>query len=192
MPERAFLFIMTGMFDPKSSSTMGYHLFLIPPEKERLELQAIITSLATGYDSISFEPHITLLARIEESDEKHLLELTKCLAKEHEPISVVLEGVGIEDAYYRALYYRVRENNALMSMHEHAIGLFKTSASAPYMPHLSLYYGNLPTLHKEAMSSALVPQKSFNFEIDSVHLYRTSGEPHQWVRIGEFKLGTSA
>ncbi len=177
------------MFDPKSSMTVGHHLFLLPPQEVRESLQEVITSLAGQFGGISFEPHITLLARIEHPDEEYLAARAMELARSFHPFTVALGTMGKEDAYFRALYLTVGKNDALQHLHSLAATSFNIIDTAPYRPHLSLYYGNASEETKQEMSKTITLPERIEFPIESLFLYRTSGEAHQWLRIGEYELG---
>lgn len=176
------------MFDPKDSKTIGHHVFFLPPNNARESLQEIITSLAHAYDSIPFEPHITLLARIEHSNEEYLKKQAAKMAQTMQPFTVVLDTLAFEDVYYRALYYKVRNREPLAAYHKTAATIFGMSENPQYMPHLSLFYGNISEeKKKEMMENTALPER-IEFVVDTLYLYRTSGEAHQWRRVGEYPL----
>ena len=182
------MYYMIDSFDPKDSKTTGYHLFLIPPQELCGELQGVISQLAQEYQSISFVPHVTVLARIQEGSETDLIGKTERLAELLEPLQISLSEVCTEDAYYRALYLKAEEHEALHTAHSQALSMFGMKDSVLYTPHLSLYYGNTSVESKEKMIESLSLSIPIRFRADHLYLYKTEGEAHQWKLVHQSKL----
>jgi len=176
------------MFDPKNSKTIGYHLFFLPPGELFNGLQNIINTLAEKYGGVKFEPHLTLLARIPKADEAELVAKTEKLASMMEPFEVELKEILVEGAYFRALYCKAEPNAKMEEYHQKALEIFGVQDINVYMPHLSLYYGNIPQSTKDEMIISLSLPASMKFPVDKVYLYRTEGEAQDWVRIGVYPL----
>ena len=171
------------MFDSKDSETIGYHLFLIPSGELFDKLQNTINRLAEKYGGVKFEPHVTLLARIPKADEAELIEKTEELAKAINPFEIKPKEISTEDAYFRALYCKVEPNNELKEYHQKALKIFGIQDVNPYIPHLSLYYGNVKQSIKDEMIASLSLPTNMKFLVDKIYLYRTEGEATDWVRI---------
>ena len=73
--------------------------------------------------------------------------------------------------------------------HQKALEAFGVQDVNVYMPHLSLYYGNIPQSTKDEMIALLSLPASMKFLVDKVYLYRTEGEAKDWVRIRVYSLG---
>lgn len=180
---------LKNIFDPKDSKTIGYHLFFLPSGELFDNLQSTINTLAEKYNGVKFEPHLTLLARIPKADEGELIAKTQRLAKMMASFEVELKKIFAEDAYFRALYCKAEPNSIMEEYHQRALETFGVQDVNVYMPHLSLYYGNVPQSTKDEMIASLSLPASMKFLIDKVHLYRTEGEAQDWVRVGEYPLG---
>jgi len=176
------------MFDPQDNKTIGYHLFFLPQGKLFDDLQNIINALAEKYDGVKFEPHATLLARIPKAEETDLIAKTKQLAGIMKPFEIEAKEIYTEDAYFRALYCKAEPNVALESYHKKALEMFGMQDANIYVPHVSLYYGNVPQSTKDGMISSLSLPAIVKFLVDRVYLYRTEGETKNWVKIGEYKF----
>ena len=176
------------MFDPKDSKTVGYHLFFLPSGKLFDSLQNIITTLAEKYGGAKFEPHATLLARIPKADEVKLVAKTEKLASTMKPFEIEPKRICTEDTYFRALYCKVKYSAKLKRYNQKALEMFGMKDVNVYIPHLSLYYGNIPQSIKDEMIASLSLPASMKFLVDRVYLYRTEGEAQDWVRIGEYPL----
>ena len=177
------------MFDPKESKTVGYHLFFLPSGELFDSLQDIINTLAEKYGGVKFEPHLTLLARIPKTDEAELVAKTQQLAATMQPFEVEPKEVLAEDAYFRALYCKAEPNATMEKYHQKALEAFGVQDVNVYMPHLSLYYGNVPQSTKDEMMASLSLPTSMKFLVDKVYLYRTEGEAKDWVRVEVYPLG---
>jgi len=176
------------MFDPKDSKTIGYHLFFLPSGELFDNLQNITSMFAEKYDGAKFEPHLTLLARIPRVDEAELIVKTKKLASIMESFEIELKEVCTEDTYFRALYCKAEPNAKMEEYHQRALEIFDVQDVNVYMPHLSLYYGNIPQSTKDEMIALLSLPASMKFLVDRVYLYRTEGEAPDWVLVGEYLL----
>jgi len=177
------------MFDPKESKTVGYHLFFLPSGELFDNLQSTLNTLANKYGGVKFEPHLTLLARIPKADEAELITKTQQLATTMSPFEVEPKEVCVEDAYFRALYCKAEPNATMEEYHQKALETFGVQDVNVYMPHLSLYYGNVPQSTKDEMIASLSLPTSMKFLVDKVYLYRTEGEAQDWVRVGAYLLG---
>ncbi|HWU24437.1 MAG TPA: 2'-5' RNA ligase family protein [Candidatus Paceibacterota bacterium] len=172
-------------FDPHSSETAGYHLFLMPRGEGAIELQALILTLSEEYGGPVFLPHVTLLARIPESDENVVLEKTHILASDMEHISLSLGELESQDSYFKALYLVVRDQKEMRALHERASLLFSRQPDVSYQAHLSLLYGNYPE-ERKAQTRAELNVPEISFVADAIHVYRTPGSVDTWQKIGEF------
>lgn len=176
------------MFDPKDSKTIGYHIFLLPEGELFDRLQTIINQLAEKYAGIKFEPHVTLLARIPKSNEDELTAKTQQLAASMQPFEIELKEINAEDTYFRALYCKAEPNTQIEEYHQKALEMFGVQDVNVYMPHLSLYYGNVPQSVKDEMISSLSLSESMKFLVNKIYLYRTEGEATDWVRVGAYDI----
>lgn len=177
------------MFDPKDDKTIGYHLFLLPQGELFNDLQSIINQLAEKYHGPKFDPHITFLARIPETHESELMRKTKEIASTMEPFEIELEEVKSEDTYFRSFYWKAKPNQKLQEYHQKAIELFNVEEVNTYMPHLSLYYGNIPQSSKDDMKESFTLPSQTKFRVDIIHLYKTEGTAENWLPVGVYRLG---
>lgn len=168
------------MFEPQSSIATGYHLFLMPSGQLFNELKTITKT---------FDPHVTLLAGIPKTDEAELIAKIQKLASFMKPFEIELGDIATEDAYFRALYLKVKPNPLLKEYHQKALEIFDMDEENAYMPHLSLYYGNVTQSAKDEMIKSLVLPENMKFLVDRIYLYHTEGQAQDWARAGEYVLG---
>lgn len=177
------------MFDPKRSATTGYHLFIEPKDALREKLQSLIDSFAEEYGSPRFAPHVTLLARIPGNSDQEVIETAKTLAAALAPVQITLGALGMEDAYYRALYIRIQEKDTVTKLYQDAAEAFSMMADDSYLPHLSLLYGNYSLERKQESAQRLPQLQGERFIAESLHVYRTEGEVGKWGEIGVIPFG---
>lgn len=175
------------MFDPHSDETTGYHVFLVPNGEAAEELQTLIENLSEEYGGPVFPPHMTLLARIPESDENVVLEKARVLASDMEHISLSLGELESQDSYFKALYLVVRDQEEMRALHERASVLFNMQPDVSYQAHLSLLYGIYPE-ERKAQTRAELNVPEICFVADAIHVYRTPGSVDTWQKIGEFEF----
>ena len=171
------------MFNYHSDVTTGYHLFLEPEGEVRKQLQDVITELSRVSEGPIFTPHITLLARIPDQKESILVEKTNNVARAIKKQRITLKGTSMQDSYYRALYLQIPDKDELETIHTYATGVFGMTSEQSYLPHLSLLYGNYSQAQKEVFLSTVQVPSSVSFQVTTIHLYKTSGKPHQWNKI---------
>ena len=177
------------VFDPHSEATMGYHLFFQPQGALTEQLSGIIRQLAKEYDGPVFAPHVTLLARIPDADEDELIEKTKVLATKMQPFSLTIGELRIEDAYFRALYALLVEQDALRTLHEQASEVFGMEPSSAYRGHLSLLYGNYSVERKERTRGNLQIPTGAPFVATAIHLFKTPSSVETWRKIASVLMG---
>jgi 2'-5' RNA ligase len=182
-------------------SSAGKHaLWLIPEGGDApiyQELATLIAKLAKHHGTPAFEPHVTLLGGLRAPVEE-LRAHAKSLAGDLAPFRVRLGHIFHLDEYYRALFVQVAETGEVMdafSRAREAMAPFLNTAAAlelkgvrEPMPHLSLLYGELPAALKEGIIKELGSEYPASFTAQSIHIYRTNGDPPDWRRVASFTL----
>jgi hypothetical protein len=93
--------------------------------------------------------------------------------------------------YFQALFLPVQPTHSILNSRRLAARIFGTRA-APYMPHLSLLYGQLLIREKRRIIETLHRTVRRPFTVDAVHLLRAdSRRPAGWIEIAEFDLPPS-
>jgi 2'-5' RNA ligase len=180
--------------NPSSEKTSGYHLFLMPGGKVAEELTGVMEILANTFQGDTFAPHVTLLARIPADSfgglrEEEIREKCAHLASELSPFPIMLAGIGAEKSFFRALYLKVVNPDAVSGVHVSALGLFSMKDAEPYVPHLSLAYGNFPEeviAEMKECAQTFISSDTISFTADRIYLCRTEGAASEWKLIAEF------
>jgi len=180
-------------FDPQSAKTTGYHIFLEPENELRDEIQAIIDTLARAHGGPTFTPHVTLLARIPGNSDEEVITRSQKLAQEMNPFSVSFTHIETRPAYFQACFLRLAAEHSVMKYHEQAREVFGVENTKNYLPHMSLFYGNLTASESaQLLSEIRLPNRSLEFKVDKLHIYQTPGAVDDWKKIAEAPVSSSA
>jgi hypothetical protein len=66
--------------------------------------------------------------------------------------------------------------------------IFNLRKKSPYIPHLSLLYGNLSPEIKRTVIEDIIGKDAVSFTAGSVHVVSTSGNADKWYRVREFSF----
>ena len=162
----------------------GYSLWLMPKGEHYNKLADLIRKLAVEYSAPIFEPHVTLVGEVPQTSEDKVIELTQNLVIGQKPFPVTLNQIDYQDFHFRALFVKAEVTDPLQSLHNRAKQIFGIDIP-PYMPHLSLLYGNYPNEVKEKIIAEIGREQRVEFEVDRVHLVK-GGKVNDWRVVKEF------
>lgn len=163
-------------------------LWLMPPANLRERYARIIRRLAAAYDTPPFLPHVTLLGELPGPPE---LVRARCtaLAAQIAPYELRLTAIGYQDVFFRALFVRVDPTPPVLAAYDRAVAQFPQEQPAPYMPHLSLLYGDFPAERKPSMTAAVGEDVSGQFRAEALYLVDVARPIEQWQVRETFPLG---
>jgi 2'-5' RNA ligase len=161
-----------------------YSIWLMPEGEARERLKGVISLLGERYSTPLFEPHMTLIGGLPGKDN---IRKASGLASLLSPLAISLREAGYEEDYYRCLYMRAEETDALLRANEAAQEVFGRG-DGQFMPHLSLMYGELPAYIKEEIIGQMGGKCALSFRAESLRLFSTIGGPEDWRLIREFPL----
>jgi 2'-5' RNA ligase len=168
----------------------GHSLWLMPTGEAYHELSGLIKTLAEEYHGPVFEPHVTLLGEVRQSDDE-ILRRAAQLASGQQPFPIIVRTVEYQDFYFRALFVRAERTDPLQALYNRAKEIFAMPDIPEYMPHVSLMYGNFPQLVKEQIIKAIGRDHTTEFTVSSVHVFKNDGEAHTWYRVKELPFLSS-
>lgn len=197
----------------QSSSFRGISLWLCPPttgDKNKISdtsdckvgdfYQDIIHKLAEEQGTFGdFIPHITLVAALELPAEEIVAKVRNEIAPKIPPYAFEAASIAEREAYFQSVFvklYTDRPDGMLQQANELAKQVFpERQSDPPYMPHLSLVYGNLP---KEQKQQEIVPKLEAQLQsardaisiipIDSIQVWSTEGPVEKWFCIDTIPL----
>jgi 2'-5' RNA ligase len=172
----------------KPSETASYHLWLKPSGPSDDLLSRTIRRLAEELHAPVFAPHITLAGPLNGS-EQELIERCDSLQRLLSPFEVVLDVPLHGPDYFRCVFMRADADAAIVRAHETARRVFRLP-DRPFMPHLSLVYGNYTEAERQHIVSGLPPELRLTFRADSFDLIlSTSLDPKDWRSVCSRRLG---
>lgn len=162
----------------------GYTLWLMPKGQVYNKFFNLIKKLARENGGPIFEPHVTLLGDIELFGQGILKKMAE-LVHGQRSFPVTLKQIDYEDFFFRTLFVKAEVTEPLFSLHERAKKIFGMENIPPYMPHLSLLYGNYPVKLKEKIIKEIGRDQTAQFDVSSIHLIK-GGRVDDWQIIREF------
>lgn len=164
-----------------------YTIWFMPRGELYDELAQIISRLSREYGAPLFEPHITLLGDIVET-EKKIMSKTAELASLLKPFPVSFTELGSLDEYFRCVFVRAKETDDIMAANANAREIFDRQQDPSFMPHLSLLYGEFPSEIKEQIIAKIGKEFSRTFQVQSLHVVASSKniDPKNWKVLKEY------
>ena len=166
----------------------NYSVWLMPAGEVRRRLAETILDLSRQYGTPSFEPHVTLAEGVRGSAREVASKMSG-IAKQIPPITVRLTTVDGLEEYFRCLFVRVAKTHPIMRANKVAREAFHLGPKRPFMPHLSLLYGNLPASEKQKIIASLGRRFELEFKATRLHLYLIKGTPGAWRAVMTSGLG---
>ena len=137
-----------------------------------------IDSFAKEENKASFDPHVTLVTKINSQEKANdILDQIK-----KEKITVTFDRISEGRSYFQRLYLEASDNN---QFYNSVISL--EGWPSLWVPHLSFYYGNeLPKSYSSINFDKLIP---ITITFDTLELYKTGPIVSEWKEITTLSLG---
>jgi 2'-5' RNA ligase len=170
-----------------------YSLWLTPSGGIYKRLVNLISDLSEKYSAPNFKPHISLLGPLV-GTEKELIAKASQLAAAVKPYEIKFTKLDYLDEYFRCLFVRAEETEAVMSANTKAREIFSGNITninlgVRYMPHLSLLYGNFFSQIKQNIIEEIGKEFNASFKVESICLFLTDlNEINNWHKVAEFPL----
>jgi len=162
-----------------------YFLWLTPTESVLRQLQALIDSLAHEHGGPSFEPHVTLLSRLQGNAPDIEAAIAR-LAAGFTPFTLRCPTLDWSDEFYRCLHLNVEKDPCLISLYDRARTEIPHAASKDFAPHVSLIYGHLAEPTKRMIAAALQDNYPKSIPVDRLSLCHAPGGPETWQLVRTF------
>ncbi len=157
-----------------------FHLWLVPTGAVYDRLAGVITDLSNRHQGPAFDPHLTLLGRLD-GNEAALADCTHQLARALHPFEVRLKKPGYESKYFRCLFLPAEPSPAILDAHQQATRIFNAQLASAFDPHVSLLYGLFPESLKQEIITDLPPDLPSVFLASRLQLIRAgSTNPQDW------------
>ncbi|KAL6992343.1 hypothetical protein U1Q18_010451 [Sarracenia purpurea var. burkii] len=171
-----------------------YSVWALPPEDVRERLKNLMTGLRSEFGGPEFEPHVTVVGAISLTEED-AVDKFRSACRGVKAYTATVEKVATGTFFYQCVFLLLQPTPEVMEASLHCTGHFGYRSSAPYMPHLSLLYGDLSDEEKKkAQAKANLLDESIgsvSFQISRLALYETDTEDQSlksWKKVSEYNL----
>ncbi|KAJ9566160.1 hypothetical protein OSB04_002126 [Centaurea solstitialis] len=178
----------------KQSKTDVYSVWAIPAEEVTARVKKVMLGLRSEFGGPEFEPHVTVVGAIRLTEEEARERLKKS-CEGLKGYNVTVEKVATGSFFYQCVFLLLRPTNEVMKAGAHCWDHFGFKSPTPYMPHLSILYGDLTNEQKQRAqekANALDESvKSLSFPITRFALYKTDTEDKtlkSWEKVTEITL----
>ncbi|KZV55133.1 cyclic phosphodiesterase-like [Dorcoceras hygrometricum] len=173
-----------------------YSVWALPPEEVRPRLKKLMEGLRSEFGGPQFEPHLTVVGAISLSESEARDRFTKACERV-EAYDARVERVATGTFFYQCVFLLLHPTPKVVEASAHCCGCFGYENSTPYMPHLSLLYGDITEEEKKtARDKAYILDEnigSLSFKITHLALYKTDTEDRScesWEKVAECELKT--
>ncbi|CAM0954560.1 unnamed protein product [Alopecurus aequalis] len=157
-----------------------YSVWALPPEHVRARFREIMTGLRAAHGGPTFEPHATAVGAVRMRRSEAIQALRAAAAAGVAPYTARVTGVARGDFFYQCVYLLLEPTPEVIQPSDHFCAHFGYERTTPYMPHVSLLYGDLTDEEKEVARKKVEELDSeligLEFEISELALYRTDTE----------------
>ncbi|KAL2343237.1 hypothetical protein Fmac_004522 [Flemingia macrophylla] len=171
-----------------------YSVWAIPPEDVSGRCSNLMSALRSEFGGPTFQPHITVVGAIKLAPDDALKKL-RSACEAILPFRVTVDRVAAGTFFYQCVFLLLRPDPLLLETSAHCCTHFGYSNSTPYMPHLSLLYGDLSDEEKrkaqERANAIDDTLPGLTFQIDRLALYKTDTQDktlQSWEKIAECSL----
>lgn len=168
----------------------GYSIWFMAGGEGHDQLRKVIEELGKLAGGPRFNAHATLLGLLDyTSDQKKWLEFgTETLARQSPPIDVELLGIGMRNVYFQSMFLPIVPTQPLMELNQTARLIFHRQNDPPFMPHVSLLYGDFDWQLKREALQRIIATLTFPLHVtfDQIALVRVDRYPNEWVIEKEF------
>lgn len=171
--------------------TQGVALWLVPAGPEAQAIAALIGELSARFGTPTFSPHVTLLGGLEVVPET-AVETCRGLAATLSDLSVRFEGLEHSADYFRALVVRIAPDLPILDARRRAQAAFPSEPVGPFVPHLSLVYGNLPVETRRHLAAEVRESSPGSIVLRGLEVVATHGTPAEWRRLAHLSLSGAA
>lgn len=127
---------------------------------------------------------MTLFGPIPE-DKEEVIRKTKAIAKRIVPFKLTLGEVDYSSTYFQCVFVRVKTSLSLLEARMNLQKTFKIDTF--FMPHISLYYGNIEPEVREKIAKAIKLSK-LSFKVDKLIITPATEDTSKWRHLAEIPL----
>ncbi|XP_030472164.1 cyclic phosphodiesterase-like [Syzygium oleosum] len=174
-----------------------YSVWALPTDDLAPRLRSLMGGLRSEFGGPRFEPHVTVVGAIGLT-EGDAVSRFRAACDGLRAYTATVERVATGTFFYQCVYLLLRPTAEVVETSDHCSAHLGYKRPTPYMPHLSLLYGDLTDEEKKkAQEKANDLDGSLNglsFLISRLALYKTDTEDktcQSWEKIAECSLNAS-
>lgn len=171
-----------------------YSVWAIPSEDVGSRVKKLMGGLRSEFGGPQFEPHVTAVGAISLTPDDALQKF-RSACDGLKAYSATVERVATGTFFYQCVYLLLHPTAEVMEAGAHCNYHFGYKSSTPYMPHLSILYGDLTDEEKKkAAEKANALDEgigTLKFQITRLALYKTDTADKtlkSWEKVAESSL----
>uniref|UniRef100_A0A2N9F8P6 Cyclic phosphodiesterase n=1 Tax=Fagus sylvatica TaxID=28930 RepID=A0A2N9F8P6_FAGSY len=167
-----------------------YSVWAVPPEDVRARLKKLMDGLRAEFGGPQYEPHMTVVKAVSLRPDD-ALDKFRSACQGLKPYIATVDHV----ATGFCVYLQIHPTAEAVETSAHCKSHFGLKSSTPYMPHLSILYGDMTDEEmKKAQEKATILDESISslsFQVSRLALYKTDPDDKtlkSWEKIAEYSL----
>ena len=146
--------------------------WLVPAEPMRTDIQKLVERLATQFDAVPFEPHVTIYSG--KSDENEVRRNVEIVVNRFRPMPLVARSLEFSPVLRKTLFMQFEPSSALQSISDTIKENSRDPADYQLDPHMSFLYQFLPdTVLSKLAEEIALPKGRYDF--DTVQVIELDG-----------------
>ncbi|KAL5772105.1 hypothetical protein ACOSQ2_012029 [Xanthoceras sorbifolium] len=177
-----------------AESTNVYSVWAIPPDEVGARLRKLMDGLSSDFGGPHFQPHVTVVGAISLTADG-AMEKFRSACEGLRAYNCTVDRVATGSFFYQCVYLLLHPTPEVAEASAHCCSHFGYKNSTPYMPHLSLLYGDLTDDEKKkAQEKVNILDESIgklSFPITRLALWKTDTEDKtlkSWEKLAECNL----
>ncbi|KAG8760722.1 hypothetical protein FRC14_002218 [Serendipita sp. 396] len=139
---------------------MGLSLWLIPSQPLKSQIQTIINEVADAERAPKFEPHMTVVSIPCPSAIPPLQSSLMPVLTRFESLRLAFKSLFVGTSYFISVALLLHPTPALVEFQRDIVRALSQElggepSDKPFLPHISLYYGNISSEDRERIASAI-------------------------------------
>jgi hypothetical protein len=151
-------------------------------------VSALIGELSCRFGTPTFPPHVTLLAGLDQGADA-VVARARQLARALHDLSVRFAGLEESGHYLRALSARIEPELPILDARRRAEAVLEVRPSEPFLPHLSLLYGDVPAPTRRLLANEVAMSAPPSIVLRALEVVSTEGTVGEWRRLERWPLG---
>ena len=157
-----------------------YSIWAIFEKEIDNKINSIKKKIQSRYKCPDFPPHLTLSCCLD-INLSNMDEYLQKVATQLNKFEIIIEGYGYENKFFQSIFLNVKKNENFIEQKKEIDRIFNLKKNN-YMPHVSLFYGNLEKEKKIKLIN-LLPKFNVITNIDKIALVLNDEQNLKWKII---------